>query len=396
MLSVDKKLKKHIKNARKPSLHWLSTTIYGKNDYYLFLIEYTTMTSYKIWLNALFALMLMGVCLFTTTAKAVPPVTTSGNQVLYGGKIASLAGNSFFWSNDNYGGERYYNQATVAWLKNDWKSPIVRAAMGVEDPGGFIDSPSNNRNRVKALVNAAIANNIYVIIDWHSHYAERNPSQAVSFFREMAQLYGKNNNVIFEVYNEPISASWEDIKRYALPVIKAIRETGSNNLIIVGTPFYSQRVDVASNSPITGYDNIAYTLHFYAGTHNTDLRNKAATALANGIPLFVTEWGTVNANGDGGVAAAETRRWMSFLAKNNISHLNWSVNDKQEGASVIKPGTSTNGNWPDANLTASGIVVRDIIRGWQRADLSDVEDPIDIIDDKPITVAPVISLLLEE
>lgn len=332
-------------------------------------------------------------CVCAPQARAVAPVTTSGNQVLYGGQQGSLAGNSFFWSNDNYGGERYYNRATVAWLKNDWRTPIVRAAMGVEDPGGFIDSPNSNRNRVKALVEAAISEDIYVIIDWHSHFAERNPSQAISFFREMATLYGQHNNVIFEVYNEPINTPWNTIKSYAIPVIQAIRDTGSNNLIIVGTPFYSQRVDEASLSPIQGFENIAYTLHFYAGTHGEDLRNKARTALANGIPLFVTEWGTVNANGDGGVALAETNRWMSFLAQNNISHLNWSVNDKQEGASIIKPGTSTNGNWRTGDLTASGVEVRKIIRGWKQADISTSQTETA---PQKKSIVPTISLLLDD
>jgi len=327
-------------------------------------------------------------------AHAVAPITTNGNQVLFGGKQGSLAGNSFFWSNNNYGGERYYNRATVAWLKNDWRTPIVRAAMGVEDPGGFIDSPDSNRNRVKALVDAAIAEDIYVIIDWHSHFAERNPSQAISFFREMATLYGKNNNVIFEVYNEPINTPWSTIKNYAIPVIQAIRDTGSNNLIIVGTPFYSQRVDEASLDPINNFENIAYTLHFYAGTHGEDLRNKARTALANGIPLFVTEWGTVNADGNGGVALEQTNQWMSFLAQNNISHLNWAVNDKQEGASILKPGTSTNGNWSLSDLSPSGIEVRKIIRGWKQADISNVEVETETAS-REAPIAPMIDLLLD-
>lgn len=336
--------------------------------------------------------------LFPGLALALPPVTTQGNKVLFGGKEGSLAGNSFFWSNNFYGGERYYNRQTVAWLKRDWKTTIVRAAMGVEDSGGYIDDPTSNRNRVIALVDAAIAEDLYVIIDWHSHRALDNEARAIEFFSDMAERYGKSNNVIFEVYNEPINDSWSAIKGYAEKVIKAIRDKGSDNLIIVGTPFYSQRVDEASQNPITAYSNIAYTLHFYAGTHRDDLRNKAQTALNNGIPLFVTEWGTVNASGDGGVAADETRRWMRFLRENNISHLNWAVNDKQEGASIIKPGTSTLGNWPDTQLTDSGRLVRDLIRGWPSVDLS--EPPIQPVpqppsDGKPVMV-PMIDLLLND
>ena len=309
-------------------------------------------------------------------AIAVAPITTSGNQVLIGGQQGSLAGNSFFWS--NFGGDAYYNANVVSWLKQDWNTTIVRAAMGVEESNGFLSNPEFNRAAVRAVVDAAIAEDIYVIIDWHTHNAESNTQAAVNFFSEMADLYGNNENVLFEIYNEPIGdfnnpeATWASIKNYAAPVIAAIRAR-SDNLIIVGTPFFSQRVDIASRSPIVGVDNLAYTLHFYAGTHGEDLRDYARTALTtqtdstNGIPLFVTEWGSVNADGNGGVNEASTREWMAFLQEHNISHLNWAVNDKDEGASVLigtEQGANNQGNWPLSLLTPSGLLARDIIINW--------------------------------
>jgi len=332
-----------------------------------------------------------GLALVPSQALGLPPITTQGNKVLFGDKVASVAGNSFFWSNNFYGGERYYNRATVGWLKRDWKTQIVRASMGVEEPGGYIDDPVSNRNRVIALVDAAIAEDLYVIIDWHSHRAEDNQAAAVSFFRDMARRYGQSNNVVFEIYNEPVNTSWSRIKSYAQAVIAAIRGTGTENLIIVGTPFYSQHVDVAALNPITAYNNIAYTLHFYAGTHRDSLRDRARRALANGIPLFVTEWGTVNASGDGAVDEPETQLWMAFLEQHQISHLNWAVNDKREGASIVLPGASTSGNWPDSQLTDSGRLVRDIIRGWPVLDLSEPSVPT-----LAPPIAPTIDLLLDD
>ncbi len=308
---------------------------------------------------------------FNHQVFAVQPITTEGNQVLIGGQAGSLAGNSFYWTNFN--GNVYYNRQVVSWLKEDWNTTIVRAAMGIQEFNGFLSNPNLNRNAVIDLVEAAIAEDIYVIIDWHSHSAENNTNEAIQFFSEMAERYGDNENVLFEIYNEPIgdfnnsSATWNTIRNYAAPVIAAIREH-SDNLIIVGTPFFSQRVDTASLDPITGIENLAYTLHFYAGTHGEDLRNTARTALSNGLPLFVTEWGTVNADGNGGANEASTREWMDFLLENNISHLNWSVNDLNEGASILnttgQQGNNTQGNWPLSLLRASGLLTRDIVRNW--------------------------------
>lgn len=304
--------------------------------------------------------------IFAPSAHAdVAALSVDGNKILSGGQEASFAGNSLFWSNNYWGGEKYYTAETVKWLKDDWGATLVRAAMGVEDNGGYLDDKDGNKQKVKTVVDAAIANDMYVIIDWHSHHAEDHRSEAITFFKEMAQTYGTKNNVIYEIYNEPLQISWSGkIKPYAEAVISAIREIDPDNLIIVGTPTWSQDVDVASQDPITGYDNIAYTLHFYAGTHKQSLRNKAQTALNNGIALFATEWGTVNANGDGAVNTSETNQWMTFFKNNRISHANWALNDKSEGASALNPGASPSGGWSQSDLTTSGAFVKDIIKNW--------------------------------
>ena len=303
------------------------------------------------------------------------PVDIHGKLSVSGNKIVdqnnapvSFAGNSLFWSNTFFGAEKFYNPNVISYLKNNWNTTIVRAAMGVEDFGGYL-TDSSNKDRVINVVNAAIAEGLYVIIDWHSHHAEDHRQEAIDFFKEMATLYKDYPNVIYEIYNEPIHSSWaNDVKPYSEAVISEIRAIDADNLIIVGSPTWSQDVDVASNDPISTAlsSNVAYTLHFYAGTHRARLRAKAQTALNNGIALMVTEWGTVNADGDGNVDHNSTDEWMTFLAQNDISHLNWSVHDKSEGASILKPGASANANWSNNDFTESGLKVRSIIESWSQ------------------------------
>jgi len=296
---------------------------------------------------------------------AVQPLTVSGNQVLAGGQHASFSGNSLFESCNGWGGDKFYNASVISWLKSDWKSNIVRAAMCVENSGGYIDDPVGNKAKVKAVVDAAIANDMYVIIDWHSHAAENYTAQSIAFFQEMARTYGGKPNVIYEVYNEPLNTTdWHyTIKPYAQQVVNAIRAIDPTNLIIVGTQTWSQDVDKASTDPISG-SNIAYTLHFYAATHKQYLRDKAQTALNNGAALFVTEWGTVEASGDGAVDQGETYTWMDFLKQNNISNANWALNDKAEGSSALVGGASTTGGWTSNQLTTSGALVKSIMLSW--------------------------------
>lgn len=295
---------------------------------------------------------------------AVPALTTSGSQILSGGEVKSFSGNSFFWSNTGWGQEKMYNAEVVKWLKDDWKSSIVRVALGVDNGGSYLNDPDSNIQRIETVIDAAIANDMYVIIDFHTHHAEDHQQAAIEFFKKMAKKYGDTNNVIYEIYNEPLQVSWSNvIKPYAEAVIKEIRAIDADNLIVVGTPNWSQKVDDASRDPIDD-PNVAYSLHFYAGTHHQNIRNNAVTALNNGVPVMVTEWGAVNADGNGGVAQQSVDEWVDFMKTNHLTNVNWAVSDKNEGASIIKPGVSPTGNWSNSDLTDSGRYVRGIVRNW--------------------------------
>ena len=296
----------------------------------------------------------------------VLPLRVQDNKILIGDNPGSLVGVSLFWSNSGWGGERFYNKKVVNFLKTEWNASLIRAAMGVEEGGGYLQDAENNKARLKAVVDAAIEADMYVIIDWHSHYASQHADEAKAFFEEMAKTYGGNNHVIYEVWNEPKDdASWKDnVKPYAQAVIEKIRAFDKKNLILVGSPRWSQDVDIATSEPIQGYENIAYALHFYAGTHGQDLRNKATKALDNNCALFISEWGSVNADGNGNVATNEADNWIKFMKENGISSAYWSLNDKQEGASVLKPGASSEGGWTDTDLTESGKYIRDVIKKW--------------------------------
>ncbi|TDN37886.1 hypothetical protein A8B98_01100 [Hymenobacter sp. UV11] len=288
-----------------------------------------------------------------------------GNQILgQAGQAASLAGNSLFWSNAGWGGERYYSANVVGWLKNSWNASIVRVAMGVDEAGGYLENNAREKAKVKTVVDACIAAGLYVIIDWHSHQAEKHQAEAIAFFKEMATTYGTKPNLIYEIYNEPLQVSWSGVvKPYAQAVTNAIRAIDPDNLIVVGTPTWSQDVDVAAADPVAGI-NIAYTLHFYAASHKAALRAKASAALSKGVALFVTEYGTCDASGAGSVDATSTQEWMDFMKQNKLSHCNWAINDKAEAASALVTGTSPSAAWSDNFLTTSGRLVKGYVQGW--------------------------------
>ncbi len=286
-------------------------------------------------------------------------VSTHGRLKVCGNRICNAAnapvqlkGMSLFWSNTGWGGERFYNATAVSNLASGWGATVVRAAVGVHSGGGVMDGQrSQNMARAKAVIDGAIAAGIYVIVDWHSH--ELYQADAQSFLGELARTYAASPNIIWETFNEPTTQSWSTLKSYHTAVINSIRSAGSQNLVIVGSPTWSQDVDVATNDPIADA-NTAYTLHFYAGSHGSSLRSKADVAMSRGKAVFVTEYGTCDASGNGGFNATESNTWAAWMDTNKISSANWSLNDKSETASALLGGASATGPWSDSNLTESG------------------------------------------
>ncbi len=283
-----------------------------------------------------------------------------GNRIVdKDGKTVQLRGMSLFWS--QWMGQ-FYNREAVKWLSDDWNCTIVRAAMAVGS-GGYLANPEQEKQKVIAVVDAAIEQGIYVLIDWHDHEAQHNTAAAQKFFAEMAEKYKDSPNVIYETWNEPLNnASWsETIKPYHEAVIRTIRQHDPDNIIVCGTRSWSQQVEEASKDPLK-FDNIAYTLHYYAATHKQWLRDEAARAMQNGIALMVTEWGTSEASGNGKLDEEETRLWWKFLDNNAISWCNWSVADKEETAAALKPGANGTGGWADDLISPSGLLVREELR----------------------------------
>ena len=167
-----------------------------------------------------------------------PSYSTSGNEV-------QVKGMSLYWSSAEAAATDFYTETAINTMVKDMKIEIVRFAMGVSESwdygrGYLTGGADKQKKMLKAVVEAAVKNDIYVIIDWHSHQADNQTSDAVSFFSWAAETYGQYDNVIFEVYNEPTNISWSSIKTYADQVVSAIRQH-SDNLILVGTPSWDQK-----------------------------------------------------------------------------------------------------------------------------------------------------------
>ncbi|HOG69451.1 MAG TPA: glycoside hydrolase family 5 protein, partial [Fibrobacteraceae bacterium] len=268
------------------------------------------------------------------------PVSHFGKIISCGGNLCGektgtsvpiqLKGPSLYWSTGDPA--VLFHPATVDWFVNNFEIGVIRAPMAIKyykensepisasdgNTGvtsyGYLSTPAgynekvNQKKLIKDVVDAAIANDIYVIVDWHSHNASRETNEAVTFFKDMATEYKDVPNLIWEIYNEPVSDDAGAINNYAKSVVAAIRNAGNNNLVVVGTPFYSSQPNQQVSQGLHNtYSNIAYTLHFYAAANHDGYKSNGSSAMSS-APIFITEWGASDASGDGNISDASSWR----------------------------------------------------------------------------------------
>lgn len=236
--------------------------------------------------------------------------------------------------------------------------PMYIEAANPADPsdrwGGYTVNQGYMLERLRAGVEDALDAGIYVLIDWHIHddptlYTE----EAVAFFDRISAEYGEHPNVIYEICNEPAYVGWPEVKRYAEAVIPAIRRNDPDNLILVGTPTWSQDIDAPADDPLA-FEGIMYTVHYYAGNHPLDVMlAKVDYALGAGLPVFVSEWGSSDVmNTTSNFAIAEV--WVAALEARGLSWLSWSLGNKDEPSSALTPEAPLSGPWTEADLTEAG------------------------------------------
>lgn len=263
----------------------------------------------------------------------------------------------------------YINEAAIRQFKEEWGCNVIRLAMYTAEYNGYCTSNDAQKANLKKIVDtgvqAATKNDMYVIIDWHI-LSDGNPNtnkdEAKKFFQEVSKKYAGNPHVLYEICNEPNgNVTWKDVKKYAEEIIPVIRKNAPDAIIIVGSPTWSQDVDLAAQDPIKG-DNIAYSLHFYAATHKQNLRDKAKKAIDKGLCLLVTEYGVCDSSGNGALDLKEADTWIDFLNKNQIGYIAWNLSNKAETSSMIKASCSKVNGFTKDDMSKGGQWFLDMLK----------------------------------
>lgn len=266
---------------------------------------------------------------------------------------------------------KFLNEEGIRDLVNIFDFDIFRFAMysaSADGDFGYADGNYDHKVELENLLLKGVETcaklGIYALIDWHILLEETpmaHKDEAIAFFKKISAQLKDYDNVIYEICNEPNGpkAPWDVVYDYAMEVIPVIRENDPDKIIIVGTPMWSQDVHIAAEKPLP-FENIMYTLHFYADTHKEELRDKARAAIEKGLPIFVTEFGVCNAQGDGDINVEESKTWIRFLKENDISFILWNLSNKDETSAILSPDCRATYGYKQDDFSPCGKFIKEL------------------------------------
>ncbi|XVV06923.1 glycoside hydrolase family 5 protein [Actinosynnema sp. CA-248983] len=326
---------------------------------------------------ALAATLLLPGALVAPPASALPagsPAAVNGQLKVCGVKLCNRHGKPIQLRGMSTHGIQWYARCVKSQsldaLANDWKADVLRISMYIQE-GGYETNPRKFTDMVHGYIEEATKRGMYALVDWHQLSPgdpNHNTARAKTFFKEIANRHKNKTNIIYDIANEPNGVSWSRVKSYAEQVIPVIRAEDPDSLVLVGTHGWAtfglsdgkNPQEVVNNK--VNASNVMYTFHFYAASHGSAYLN-TLSRVADQVPVFVTEFGTQEASGDGRDDFTQAQKYLNLLAAKKISWVNWNFSDDERSGAVFKPGTCAGTSFTGTSkLKPAGVWVRDRIR----------------------------------
>ncbi len=311
----------------------------------------------------------------TPPPAGTTPVARNGRLEVCGRQLCNAQGKAIQLRGMSTHGLQWYancvNDASLNVLADEWNADVLRISMYIQE-GGYETDPAGFTAKVHDYIEKATARGMYAIVDWHMLSPgdpNFNLARAKTFFTEIAARHKDKTNILYEIANEPSDVHWSAIKSYADQLIPVIRAQDPDGVVLVGTEDWSslgasgdgQGVSRILASPVNA-TNIMYTFHFYAASHDDYYLNTFRDAIAK-LPVFVTEFGTQQASGDGGNNFTQAQRYLDLMAQHKVSWVNWNYSDDMRTGAVFTQGTCAAGAYSGtARLKEAGAWIRDRIR----------------------------------
>jgi len=263
---------------------------------------------------------------------------------------------------------KYLSEETLYTVKN-WGANIIRLMVNAKVSWNlyYVGHEDEYINTLKLYIDRAINNDMYVIINWDP---QRNggdflTDNAIDFFTRLTSLYPNDPHIIYEIVNEPLdNNTWKDVKNHANRVIPVIREISPDALILVGTPYYDDKIDEVIDDQLS-YNNIMYTFHRYMSQLDDSTIDKLENTRKSGLPVFVSEWGTMGLGENRPLyMEANATAFSKYLKEHGYNYIMFALSESN-GQTYNNPSIVKQGEWsndlPDSSLTDGGLAMKNIL-----------------------------------
>jgi len=188
------------------------------------------------------------------------------------------------------------------WFINMVRIPIHPAeTWGGEHTWPKVTHEYFDSTQLKPFVDRATELGLYVLIDLHYVHNSTGKDKlgmyvderVRDFWEFIAPRYSRYENVMYELFNEPIDEckgwdAWYPDAQYWVNLIRSY----ASNIIWVGAPCWSQQIGGSADRPVKG-GNIGYVTHFYP-LSGVDFAIDEAVRASARAPVILGEWGWRN------------------------------------------------------------------------------------------------------
>lgn len=244
------------------------------------------------------------------TAGPAEALDIRGGHFIDQGQILRLRGIAMGDVGDLPAGENPYPE-----IARDWGANAVRLSI---HPGYWRDDAVGALARLTQHVEWARDAGLYVIIDYHAigwpdgyvqkffvasdtsttDWYDTRMSLALDFWRAIASTF-KDDDILFELWNEPVTSNdedisgdgvrWQKLMPYWQQLTHLIRGQGNRNVILAAGSHWAFDLSGIEDYPLND-PNTGYVWHVYP---RGDLQawEDTLAKLAEQTPVIVTEWG---------------------------------------------------------------------------------------------------------
>lgn len=202
---------------------------------------------------------------------------------------------------------------------------------------GWLNHSDELKPIIENLIDITTDEGMYILLDFHTYHAFDGGDCTVyqteqeEFFRYFSDKYSENDNILYELHNEPYQNTASELLPSVASCCDIIRSNNADAIIVCG---HGKDGSYTANTVFNTKNNLDIFIspHLYTGEQTTDNIKNLVT---NNIPIFVSEWGNSSLSGSDIPNDSRAYDFFSFLHTKKIANALWKWTYQDMDTSVL-------------------------------------------------------------